>query len=383
MRRHIKQLSQPTRMHNDLLKIGFVLDDTLDTPDGVQQYVLTLGKWMSEQGHEVHYLVGESKRTDIQNVHSLARNIKVRFNQNRLSIPLPANKKKVAALLKELDLDVLHVQMPYSPLIAGLVMRAAPDKTKIVGTFHIVPASWLQSAGARSLQLLSRRTLSLFDDVIAVSTAAETFAKTVFGLDSTVLPNVVDTKLFVHSPLYRDTPTIVFLGRLVERKGCMYLLQAVRALSSIHSGEFEVIIGGKGPLLADLKAYAHKHKLTNVRFLGFVDEAQKPSLLAGADIAVFPSTGGESFGIVLIEAMAAGSRVIMGGDNVGYRTVLGEHPDLLINPKDTTAFANRLAHFLEFEQARIDASAWARKAVKQYDVAYVGAKIIHLYRKHK
>jgi phosphatidylinositol alpha-mannosyltransferase len=370
-------------MLKEQLKIGFVLDDTLDTPDGVQQYVLTLGKWMSEQGHEVHYLVGESKRVDIENVHSLARNIKVRFNQNRLSIPLPANKKKVAVLLERLDLDVLHIQMPYSPLMAGFVMHAAPAKTKIIGTFHIVPASWLQTAGARSLQLLSRNTLKLFDEVIAVSTAAETFAKTVFGIDSVVLPNVVDTKQFEHAPLQRDVPTIVFLGRLVERKGCLYLLKAVKTLKRIHSANFEVIIGGKGPLLDDLKAYAHKHSLKNVRFLGFVDENDKPSLLAGADIAVFPSTGGESFGIVLIEAMAAGARVVMGGDNVGYRTVLGEHPDLLIDPKDNKAFANRLAHFLEFEQARIDASTWARKAVKQYDVAFVGAKIIELYRKRK
>lgn len=364
------------------LKIGFVLDDTLDTPDGVQQYVLTLGKWMSEQGHEVHYLVGESKRNDIENIHSLARNVKVRFNQNRLSIPLPASKKKVAALLEKLDLDVLHVQMPYSPLMAGFVMHAAPAKTKIVGTFHIVPASWLQSAGARSLQLLSRRTLKLFDEVIAVSSAAQTFAKTVFGIESTVLPNVVDTKLFAHAPLIRDIPTIVFLGRLVERKGCLYLLKAVHQLKEIHSGEFEVVIGGKGPLLGELKEYAHKNGLSNIRFLGFVDENDKPSLLAGADIAVFPSTGGESFGIVLIEAMAAGARVVMGGDNVGYRTVLGEHPDLLIDPKDTKAFANRLAHFLEFEQARTDAATWARKAVKQYDVAFVGEKIVTIYRKH-
>lgn len=370
-------------MHKERLKVGFVLDDTLDTPDGVQQYVLTLGKWLSDQGHEVHYLVGESKRQDISNVHSLARNIKVRFNQNRLSVPLPANRKKISALLQKLDLDVLHVQAPYSPLMAGLVMRAAPKKTKIIGTFHIVPASWLQSAGARSLQLMSRNTLKLFDQMIAVSSAAQSFAKTVFGIDSIIVPNVVDTKLFAHSPIQRTVPTIVFLGRLVERKGCMYLLKAVVELKKRFNGEFEVVIAGKGPLTKDLKEFAHKNNLTNVRFLGFVAEGQKPELLAGADIAVFPSTGGESFGIVLIEAMAAGSRVVLGGDNVGYRTVLGDHPDLLIDPKNSKAFANRLAHFLEFEQARVDASAWARRAIKQYDVAHVGAKIIEIYRRQK
>ena len=67
------------------MKIGFVLDDSLDKSDGVQQYVLTLGHWLHSQGHEVHYLVGQTERTDIQNVHSLSKNVRAKFNQNRMS----------------------------------------------------------------------------------------------------------------------------------------------------------------------------------------------------------------------------------------------------------------------------------------------------------
>lgn len=77
------------------MKIGFVLDDGLDSPDGVQQYILTLGTWLEKQGHEVHFLVGQTERTDISNVHVLARNIGVRFNHNRLTIPLPANHGRI------------------------------------------------------------------------------------------------------------------------------------------------------------------------------------------------------------------------------------------------------------------------------------------------
>jgi phosphatidyl-myo-inositol alpha-mannosyltransferase len=365
-------------MHK-VLKIAFVLDDTIDTPDGVQQYVLTLGAWLTAEGHEVHYLVGESKRTDISNVHSLARNVKVRFNKNRLSIPLPTNKKKIEQILEKLDLDVLHVQMPYSPLFAGRVVRAAPAKTKIIGTFHIVPASWLQSAGARSLQLLTKNTLKKFTTIVSVSTAAQDFAKTVFNIESDVVPNVVNTSKLMHRPIYNTIPTIVFLGRLVERKGCMHLLKAIKQLQKQYTGEYQIVIGGKGPLAKKLNEYAKKHLDNNVRFLGFISEEQKPEFLAGADIAVFPSTGGESFGIVLIEAMAAGSRVVLGGNNIGYASVLSEHPDLLVDPKDSQAFANRLQHFLEFKKARIDASIWAKEAVKQYDVAVVGKKIVKIY----
>ena len=361
------------------LKIGFVLDDTLDTPDGVQQYVLTVGTWLSAQGHEVHYLVGGSSRKDIDNVHSMARNVRVRFNQNRLSIPLPTRKSLIVQKLAQLDLDVLHVQMPYSPLFAGRVVGATPKKTKVVGTFHIVPASWLHSAGARSLELMNRRTLRRFDSIVSVSPAAAQFAKTVFGISSVIVPNAVDMHKIKHSPTFRSTPHIVFLGRLVERKGCQYLLAALAQLQSQYSGEYAVTIAGKGPLGDKLQEYAQKKQLKNVSFLGFVAEDEKPALLGSADIAVFPSTGGESFGIVLIEAMAAGARVVLGGDNVGYRSVLGDFPDLLVDVRNTKAFADTLQNYLENAKLRIEVSKWNAKAVQQYDITVVGSHLLKIY----
>jgi phosphatidylinositol alpha-mannosyltransferase len=366
-------------MPDQKLKIGFVLDDTLDTPDGVQQYVLTVGSWLTKQGHEVHYLVGESNRQDIENIHSMARNVKVRFNQNRLSIPLPTRRSEIIRKLAELKLDVLHVQMPYSPLFAGRVVSAAPQATKVVGTFHIVPASWLHSAGARSLELVNRRTLKRFHSVISVSPAAASFAKTVFGIDSVIIPNAVTVKKMRHEPIVEKTPHIVFLGRLVERKGCQYLLAALVQLQRQYKGAFKVTIAGKGPLLAKLKQYADKQNLKQVSFSGFIEESDKPALLASADIAVFPSTGGESFGIVLIEAMAAGSRVVLGGNNVGYQSVLSDHPDLLVDVQNAKTFANRLQYFLEHPSAREAAARWAKIAIKQYDVDVVGKKLLEQY----
>jgi phosphatidylinositol alpha-mannosyltransferase len=82
------------------LKVGLVLDDSLDSTDGVQQYVLTVGAWLTSQGHEVHYLVGKTTRTDLPNIHSLSRNIRVRYNGNRLSIPLPASKRRLRQVLR-------------------------------------------------------------------------------------------------------------------------------------------------------------------------------------------------------------------------------------------------------------------------------------------
>jgi phosphatidylinositol alpha-mannosyltransferase len=375
-------MKKSTRSHSKStpkLKIGFLLDDTLDTPDGVQQYVLTIGSWMANQGHEVHYLVGQTKRKDIDNIHSMAKNVKVSFNKNKLSIPLPSNKKQIKDKLEELNLDVIHVQMPYSPLFAGRVIKAAPKTTRVIGTFHIIPATWLEKTGAKSLQLITKRTLKRFNSIVSVSPAAQTFAKTVFNIDSKVVPNAVDSAQFYHKPITKKYLHIVCLGRLVERKGQIYLLKALSQVQNIYSGDYKVTIAGKGPNLDKLEKYVAKNNIKNVRFAGFISEQAKPKLLASADIAVFPSTGGESFGIVLIEAMAANSRVVLGGKNVGYSSVLGGHSELLFDPKNTVEFTKVLVGFMKSPKARQKAARWNASQIKQYDVNTVGAKLLDIY----
>jgi phosphatidylinositol alpha-mannosyltransferase len=163
------------------LTIGFVLDDSLDSTDGVQQYVLTLGVWLTEQGHTVHYLVGETKRTDVPNIHSLSRNVRVKFNQNRLSIPRFAPKSALRQLFQEVDFDVLHVQMPYSPMLAARVIALAPAKTAVVGTFHILPAGGLQASASRLLGVIERKSLRRFSSIVSVSEPARQFEHGIQG----------------------------------------------------------------------------------------------------------------------------------------------------------------------------------------------------------
>src|SRR3954462_8834258 len=100
------------------LKVGLVLDTSLDAEDGVQQYVLSIGRWLAGQGHEVHYLAGETRRRDLPNLHSLARNVTVRFNGNVTTIPLPASRRKLRRFLRRHGFDVLHVQTPHSPFMS-------------------------------------------------------------------------------------------------------------------------------------------------------------------------------------------------------------------------------------------------------------------------
>lgn len=368
------------------MKIGFVLDDSLDKADGVQQYVITLGNWLSKSGHEVHYLVGETRRNDLAHIHSLSRNVAVNFNGNRVSIPLPVNKKSLHKLLNKEMFDVLHVQMPYSPMLGARVVNAAPSNTAIVGTFHIVPFSGREKIATRLLRMLIWRSLRQFRVVMSVSAPAAKFARRSLGVKSTVVPNVVDVQFLRSAKKIKKFEdgkiNIVFLGRLVERKGCQHFLHALERLHQQHRlDNVRVLICGKGQLDAKLRAYVKSHHLGNiVHFTGFVTEYKKSDYLASAHIAVFPSLAGESFGIVLIEAMAAGSEVILAGDNSGYRAVLSGQKQQLINPRDTTAFSKTILHFIHSSKDRNQAHRWQQSQISRYDVRQVGQTIVKHYQ---
>ncbi len=365
------------------MKIAFVFDDSLDKPDGIQQYLFSLAAWLTSQGHEIHYLVGETKRTDIPNVHSLSRNVHVKFNGNRLSIPFGGSKRQIRDLLESEQFDVLHVQVPYHPLLAGRIINAAGADTVVFGTFHVAPYSSFVTLATHLLGVWSRPTLKRFNKIVSVSPAAAELARRTFHVKTEILPNVFDYQRFHKAlplPQYDDdVKTIVFLGRLVPRKGCMQLLQAINQLSD--SGAYRVVICGAGPLESELKAYAKQHELDEkVEFVGRISEEDKPRYLASADIAVFPSSAGESFGIVLIEAMASGRAAVLGGDNPGYRSVLGTRPEQLFSTKSPTELANKLQALLSDDESRKAAADWGEQESEQYDVATIGAKLVDLYR---
>lgn len=341
------------------MKIAYVLDDTLDKSDGVQQAVLTLAAEMRERGHEVHYIVPETNRSDLENVHVIARYMSMRFNGNSVRTPYPASKKHIRELLEKEKFDVLHVQMPYSPFLAGRVIAAASPETRIVGTFHILPYNKAASFGTRMLGFILRKNLKRFDVLYGVSKPAVEFMAKSFKVSGSVLGNPINYEFF-HSfaHLKKRANRIVFVGRFDERKGVRQLVEAFRKL---NDPEIELIMCGKGPLLEDMKVYANKYKL-RIHFAGFVTEEEKAQYLASAQVAVFPSTAGESFGIVLIEAMSSGARVTLAGDNPGYRSVMHKWEPALFDANSTDSFAELLKlslHSADFDNIGVEQQQYA------------------------
>jgi phosphatidylinositol alpha-mannosyltransferase len=366
------------------LKIGFVFDDSLDSLDGVSQYVRRLGKWFSANGHSVSYLVGETK---LQNwaggkVYSLSRNVRVKFNGNYANIPLPAKSNHIKKVLKQEDFDVLHIQMPYSPFMAGKVINHANPKTAIVGTFHVAPTNSFVTIGTQILRLMCLGSLKHLDKIFSVSQTAADFAKKTFTLSTEISPNVIDMEEFTTSKQINNKKikNIVFLGRLVERKGSMELLKAFNVLQKSHP-DTKLLIAGAGHEERALKKYIKKNKLSQkVQLLGFISEETKPKLLSEADIACFPALGGESFGIVLIEAIAAGANVVLAGNNPGYSSVLGSLPECLFEPRDTEEFAKILAKFIEDKKLSTRIGDSQRKLLTAYDINIVGHQLIAAYQ---
>lgn len=365
------------------LVVGFLYDDTLDSNDGVAHQVKTIGSWLSSRGHKVVYLVGETKMTawDGGKVYAMAKNQKVIFNGNKLSIPWPASSKKIRQVLAQENIDVLHVQMPYSPFMSMRVINRAAKQTTVVGTFHIFPSGLVSRWGSRILRIFYGRSLGRFDKITSVSKAAQDFARQTFRIESEVLPNVVNLEKLSRGILRakKDYQLIVFLGRLVDRKGVIWLLKAFEQLHK-ELPNVRLEIAGDGPRKRALEKFVKKNRLESVvNFVGYVDERQKAELLSAADIACFPSLYGESFGIVLVEAMTASAGVVLGGDNPGYRTVLEQQLQMLIDPKNTPEFTRRLKLLLGDKATADNLHAWQQSQIKKYDVNLIGPKLVEIY----
>jgi phosphatidylinositol alpha-mannosyltransferase len=360
------------------LSIALIYDDSLDGAEGVSQQVKLIGGWMSGRGHNVSYFVGQTKLNDWfgGKVYSLASNIKVKFNGNQMTTPSLASSRRIVAALKEQKPDVLHVQMPHSPFLAQRVLSFS--RAPAIGTFHIYPASRLVLWGSKLLKLLYFGGLKRISPVVSVSEAAQEFAASAFGLTTKVVPNAIDAKK-LRSVQKNQPNTIIFLGRLVDRKGCAELLKAF-ALVNTALPSTKLIVGGKGPQLKRLQVMADSLGISaSVEFKGFIAEEDKADFLAQATIACFPSLYGESFGIVLAEAMTAGSAVVIGGDNPGYRSVLKPQPKLLIDPKDTQLFADRLLFYLNSPEQRQKIKKWQTGYCQQFDINIVGPMYEKLY----
>lgn len=361
------------------MKVGLVCPYSWDAPGGVRSHVSDLAQALMSHGHEVSVLAPVDDATDLPSwVVNGGRPVAVPYNGSvaRLNFGLKATRA-VRRWIRDGEFDVLHVHEPVAPGLSLLACWVAHGP--IVATWHSSNSrSRILSAG----YYIAQTAMEKLSGRIAVSEDARRTLVSHVGGDAVLIPNGVRVAEFAHGdPLPRVDPTrpsILFLGRLDEpRKGLDVLLAALPELV-VAVPDIQVLIAGPGEI------DEHVERLepaiaSHVQFLGRVSDADKVRALRSVDAYIAPHTGGESFGIVLIEAMSAHTAVVA-SDLPAFRRVLEEGACGEIFPTgDASALAVSIAQVLSDDErrARYVAQGWRR--VQEFDWDRVVDDVIAVY----
>ena len=360
------------------MRIGMVCPYSFDVPGGVQSHVLQLAEVMRAHGHEVSVLAPASPHVTLPDyVVSGGKAVAIRYNGSVARLRFgPATHRKVKRWLADGDFDVLHIHEPNAPSLSMLALMIAEGP--IIATFH---TSTTKSLTLSVFQGILRPWHEKIVGRIAVSDLARRWQMEALGTDAVEIPNGVDVAAFASAPVLEGYPrpgkTVLFLGRFNEpRKGMSVLLRALPAVVE-RFPELQVLIVGRGDEAA-LRADAGP-LVNHLRFLGQVDDAEKASALRSADLYCAPHAGGESFGIVLVEAMAAGTPVVASDLDAFRRVLLDGAAGRLVPIDDADALAESIITLLSDDQQRANYVKTASAAVRRYDWSVVAQQIMRVY----
>lgn len=367
------------------MRIAQVCPYDIDRPGGVQRHILDTAVALSELGHEVVVIAPRTSVPATENsgiaIHRIGKAIRLGLFGTgfEVSIALGRERKALATLMRDGGFDIAHFHTPWTPFLAPQALSGFSGPAAV--TFHDTPSPALSGRLLAWLfRRLSRVLLPRFDLVLTPSDSPKDHLVTGAGQEIVVFPPCTDLRPFAAAApqaRFRDERiNILFLGRLEPRKGAMLALMAYHRLR--NSGlKLRLIMAGAGEQESALRAYVRDHGVAHVEFLGAPSETA--SLFASADIFCAPSPYGESFGIVLAEAMAAGKPVVAAA-NAGYRTLLtGEAADFLVPPGSVEALAAAIETLARDEALRRRLGAWGREAARRYDCRRLAPNLVTLY----
>lgn len=366
------------------MKIGLVCPYSIHKAGGVLEVVLALKSGMEERGHQVKIITPVprgSEPTDDPDAIFMGTSIDFKsLAHTTAQVSSTDDADKIDAMLAEQKFDILHFHEPWIPLLSRQLLQRS-DAVNIA-TFHSkVPETLMTRTVIRSVTPYLKSVMKYLHILTAVSDSGAEYAAGLTDQPITIIPNGIDLAKYKQTKWrpVGDDPVILYIGRLERRKGTVYLLQAYQLLAQNYPGA-RLVIAGDGPDREKLELLAEDLKLPNVSFLGYISEELKLKLLAEADLFCSPALFGESFGIVLLEAMATGT-VCVAGNNSGYADVMqGLGAVSLVNPKDTGEFARRLDMLLHQPELRTLWRKWAQDHVKQYNYPRVMDQYEELYK---
>lgn len=369
------------------MKIGLVCPYDFNRHGAVQKLIALLDSELTSRGHDVRIVTprpmdfsSEAPERTIFAGKSAKWNTPM---STTLEIGASLDMNGIDEMLEREKFDLINVHEPEVPWLGGQIISHA--RCPVVATFHAtVPDNAMGKTIEAFRAPLSRAMFKKMAAMTAVSDSAARFVNEVSGNRAEIVPNYIDLKVFSkYSSLERDSNMILYLGRLEKRKGVKFLLKAFAELAKSDS-KAHLVIAGDGSDANKLKDFVEDYEIPRVEFVGAVSDDEKVKLLRKAAVYSSPAVYGESFGVVLLEAMASGTPIVA-GDNSGYKCVMVDKGLIsLVNPKDTADFARRLQIFLRDQEFRKSWLEWSNDYVLGFDSVKIIDKYEKVYKKvHK
>ncbi|HVV12285.1 glycosyltransferase family 4 protein [Amycolatopsis sp.] len=361
------------------MKIGIVCPYSLDVPGGVQGHVVDLARALLARGHQVSVLAPADEDADLPPfVHPAGKALGIPYNGSVARLQFgPVSYARVRRWLREGNFDVLHLHEPAAPSLSLLALKVAEGP--IVATFH---TSTPRSRTLSAFQPVLRPLLEKVTARIAVSALARRVQVEHSGGDAVEIPNGVDVDFFSRARPLDGYPraggTLGFVGRFTEpRKGMDVLLAASRQLLPQFE-ELKLLVVGRGEP-EELRRMAGPELAPHIELLGQASDEVKARALRSVDVYCAPNTGGESFGMILTEAMAAGTAVAASGLD-SFRRVLDDGRSGALFPVgDPDGLAEVLRDLLGDPARRGSLAAAAGERVAMYDWNVVVTQVLRVY----
>lgn len=354
-------------------------------PGGVNQHIFSLGEMFTRMGHEVKYILPCSRPKEPpqnDNIIFIGRPFPIPASGSTVRSPVSPRllfSDRVCETLELEKFDIIHLHEPLFPPLTTACLRYSTSVN--IGTFHASrPRSW----GYWLWRPLLNQWVTKLDGRIAVSQPALDFISRYFPGEYTIIPNGIDLDRFAtqSQPIEEFCDgklNILFVGRLEKRKGFGYLLDAYRYVKRENPNTRLIVVGPPGWSQWKYELLVKRHNIADVVFVGYASPEDLPRYYSTADIFCAPATGSESFGIVLLEAMAA-SKPIVASNIGGYASVIDRDVDgLLVNPKDIKTLAGALDLLVNDRALRERLAAHGRLKAENFTWAKVARRVMDYY----
>ncbi len=377
------------------MKVGLISFHSFLQPGGVKRHILGLSKEFKKRGIKIKIIVPRRKLKEYygKDVILLGTSFPINFSGSRSDIDINFNPISIERTLRKEKFDVLHFHNFSFPSALQILASLAAANTLNILTFHSnIEASQFLKKFPGIIYILKKICQWKIDGIIGVAPLCLKVFKNYSG-PKIVIPNGIDLEEFnprvpkLKNPALlpkKGGVNILFVGRIEERKGLIYLLRAYRILEKIHPPKFggglRLIIVGEGPLKEKCQNYVKENNLREVYFEGKVTETL-PSYYKSADIFVSPAIFGESFGLVLLEAMASGLPVVAFA-NQGYKEFLSgkKGGNFLVKPRDSRELAKKIEILIKNPKLRKEMGEWGKKEAKKYSWSKIANQVLDFYK---